>query len=441
VRAFLEDRQKAKRSRLIDRLLASPAHATHLARTWQQLMLPTGEDPAQAVRAATLQRWLRQQFAENTRYDRIVADFLVSEGEETGPAVFYTAQEVKPEKLASSTARIFLGLQIECAQCHDHPYDDWKQRDFWGYAAFFAQLGQVEDRRPNRPPQLVDLEQGDVMLPESDEVVPPKYPGGGVARDDGGGTRRARLAVWMASRDNSYLARAAVNRAWAHMFGLGLVEPVDDIGPHNPASHPQLLDELSTYFVRSGFDLRELYRALAHSQAYQRTSCAHGDQQPDARLFAQMAVKPLTPDQFYDSLCRTLMPTTARTSTDRPDSPPGVDPLRQEFLLKLQSPDVGGTEYASGVVQALALINGSETEAASNPNRGSLLAALQSPIFTDAARVDTLFLATLSRLPSSAERASMLDYLETADAGELRRQALGDILWALLNSAEFAMTH
>ncbi len=441
VRVFLDDSRDDKQSRLIDRLLVSPAHATHLARTWQHLMLPAGETPEQAARAATLQRWLRQQFAQNTRYDRIVADFLVSVGDERGPAVFYVSQELKPEKLAASTAKIFLGLQIECAQCHDHPYDHWKQSDFWGYAAFFARVGQVENRRPGEPIQLVDLDQGEVRLPDSDETVPPKYPGGDDAGDDRGGTRRTRLAVWMASRHNPYLARAAVNRAWAHLFGHGLVEPVDDLGPHNPASHPELLDELSTYFARTGFDLRELYRALAQTRAYQRTSLVEGDQPPRARLFSTMALKPLTPNQFYDSLNRSLTRTAGRNSDDSPASPPGVDPFRQAFLAKVQSPSATRADYTTGVVQALALINGSETEAASDPARGSLLAALEAPIFTNAAQVDTLFLATLSRFPSSAERAATLEYLDAAETDEMRRQALGDVLWALLNSAEFAMNH
>jgi hypothetical protein len=375
VRQFLEDSREDKRSRLIDRLLASPAHTTHLARTWQHMMLPTGEAPEQAARSVRLQRWLRQQFAENARYDRIVADFLVSAGAETGPAVFYAAQELKPEKLAASTARIFMGLQIECAQCHDHPFDHWKQGDFWGYAAFFARVGQVENRRPNEPTELIDLDQGEVKLPDSDEIVPPKYPGGSGADDDRGGTRRTRLAIWMASRDNPYLARAAVNRAWAHLFGYGLVEPVDDLGAHNPASHPALLDELSAYFARSGFDLRDLYRTLAQTDAYQRTSRVDDDQPPQPRLFAAMALKPLTPNQFYDSLARCVTLSAARNSDNSPTSPPGVDPARQAFLARINSPGTTRADYATGVVQALALINGSETEAASDPARGSLLAA------------------------------------------------------------------
>ena len=136
-----------------------------------------------------------------------------------------------------------------------------------------------------------------------------------------------------------------------------------------------------------------------------------------------------------------MVPTAARNSDDRPASPPGVDPLRQAFLAKVRSPGAARAEYTTGVVQALALINGSETEAASDLARGSLLAALEAPIFTDAARVDTLFLATLSRFPSSTERAATLKYLDAAETDEMQRQALGDVLWALLNSAEFAMNH
>src|SRR5262245_50073214 len=255
VRAFLADERPDKRERLIDALLDSPAHATHLANTWRNIMLPGGLNLEQINNLVGVQNWLRQRFLENVRFDNLVSELLVaSDGGDVGPALYYTSLDVAPEKLAGSTARIFLGVQIECAQCHDHPFDHWKQLDFWGYAAFFARLRQPEMNNPGmRRARLVDLDTGEVKHPKTDQVVPPKYPDGPAPAAGELGTRREQLAIWMASRDNPYLPRAAVNRAWWHLFGRGLVEPVDDMSPQNRASHPELLDELTAYFVQTGF--------------------------------------------------------------------------------------------------------------------------------------------------------------------------------------------
>src|SRR5688572_13750461 len=263
VREFLADTKPDKRAVLIDKLLNSPAHATHLANTWRNIMLPGGLSLEQIGNLVGVQNWLRQRFVENVRYDNLVSELLVaSDGGEAGPALYYTSLDLAPEKLASSTARIFLGLQIECAQCHDHPFDHWKQNDFWGYAAFFARLRQPEMNNPNPRgrARLIDLDEGDVRLPGTEDVVLPKYPAGLSPDQKELGTRREQLAIWMASRDNPFLSRAGVNRAWWHLFGRGLVEPVDDIGRQNAPSHAEVLDELTVYFVNSGFDLREMYR-------------------------------------------------------------------------------------------------------------------------------------------------------------------------------------
>jgi hypothetical protein len=442
VREFLADARDDKRARWIDRLLASPAHATHLATTWRNIVLPGGVSGEQVENAVGVQNWLRSQFVENMRYDRIVADFLVATGGgQTGPALYYTSLELQPEKLAASIARIFLGLQIECAQCHDHPFDRWKQRDFWGYAAFFARL---EQPRPERGPnmiRLVDLNVGEVRLPNTDTIVPPKYPGGAAASEQDGGTRRAQLSIWMASRDNPYLARAAVNRAWAQLFGRGLVEPVDDLGPHNVPSHPQLLDELAAYFVATGFDLRELFRTLANTRAYRLSSQSESEREVPPELFARMAVKPLTAEQRYDSLQRTL----ARRPADEfaPGQASGrlFDPRRLAFIAKMESLSRTSTEYQAGVPQALTLMNGTNIDEATDIERSGLLAALEAPLFSDEDRVEVLMLATLSRPPTPQERTQFFEYVTRGGSSEHSRRALSDLLWALLNSAEFALNH
>lgn len=442
VREFLADSRSDKRARLIDELLATPRHATHLANTWRQAMLPGNVDLEDIQSVAGVQNWLRRQFAQNLRYDRLVSDFLVATGGgDAGPALYYTSLELKPEKLAASTARIFLGLQIECAQCHKHPFDKWTQEDFWSYAAFFAQLEQDGGMNGPRTLQLIDKNEGEVKLPGSDKVVAPRYPDGHAPSADEGGARRVQLAIWMASRDNPYLARAAVNRVWAHLFGRGLVEPVDDVGDHNPSSHPKLFRELTDDFVQSGFDLRELYRTLANTRAYQRTSRNSGEKSPPPELFAQMAIKTLTAEQLFDCLDRALLQQPGETPAFLPIARGMFDPRRLSFTAKMQMRGANATEFDAGVLQALTLLNGGEVDAVTSLDRSSLLAGLDAPLFSNEDRIETLFLATLTRRPLPEERSLFVEYVHRGGATNNPREALSDVLWALLNTAEFGMNH
>jgi hypothetical protein len=442
VRAFLADESSDKRLKLVERLLASPRHATHLANSWRQFMLPSGLGLQQIQNVAGVQNWLRGQFSQNMRYDRFVSDFLVaSGGGDAGPALYYTSLELKPEKLAASTSRIFLGLQIECAQCHPHPFDHWKQEDFWGYAAFFAQLDQSQAMTPGGNVSLNDLGEGEVTLPDTETVIAPKHLDGTAGASRLGGTRRRRLAIWMGSPDNPFLAAAAVNRVWSHMFGRGLVEPVDDLGPHNPPSHPQLMKELASYFVEVGFDLRDLYRTLALTDAYQRTSVQQSEESPPAELFAAMAVKTMTSEQLYDCINQSLMRSPGNGPAFLPAARGLFDPRRLAFAAKMNMQGSNATEFDAGVLQALTMLNGSETAATTSVAQSSLLSSLEAPWFTDEDRVDVLLMATLSRLPTVEERQAFTAHVENDADQEKKRQALSDILWALLNSAEFAMNH
>jgi hypothetical protein len=442
-REFLADKATDKRARLIDKLLDSPAHATHLANTWRGILLPDGLNQEQINNVVGVQNWLRLRFVENVRYDNLVAELLVaSDGGEAGPALYYTSLDLAPEKLASSTARIFLGLQIECAQCHDHPFDHWRQRDFWGYAAFFAQLRQPDMASANARgrSRLIDLDRGDVKLPNTEEVVMPKYPSGAAPDKQELGTRREQLAVWMASRSNPFLARAGVNRAWWQLFGRGLVEPVDDLGRHNTASHPELLDELALYFINTGFDLRELYRTLVNCAAYQRTSVWTVDPLPPAELFAHMPAKTLTADQLYDSVNRVLHRRPQTTMNGVNLNSPLLDPQRQAFIAKVQSSGRNFLDYQAGVLQALALLNGGEVAEATDPDRSPLLGSVNAPFFSNSERIETLFLAAFSRQPTRREVAACDNRLTVTPTGD-RAAAYSDILWALLNSAEFVLNH
>ncbi|MGE0609132.1 MAG: DUF1549 and DUF1553 domain-containing protein [Pirellulales bacterium] len=445
VREFLADTRPDKRALLIDRLLSKPSHAAHLADVWRGLLLPGGTNLQQFGGALSLQNWLRQKFADNVSYDKMAAELLTASGQinQSGPVLFYTSLELKPEELASNTSRVFLGVQIGCAQCHNHPFDHWKQTDFWGMAAFFARL-QPPAQGQQIAFQVADAEAGEVKLPGSETVVGMKFLGAGQAADLADRTRRAQLAQWMTAADNPFFAKATVNRIWSQLFGRGLVEPVDDLGAHNLPSHPELLDELSAYFVQSGFDMRALYRFLANTQAYQRTSASSsaGDSRPE--LFARMAVKSLSAEQLYDCLAEAMR---RRESAGQANlvqlggAARGFDQNRQNFVQKFQAPTQNPTELQAGIPQALTLMNGQLINEATDLARSDLLGALDAPFFTPEERINVIFLSTLARLPREEERGPLLDYLSQGGASNDPRQALGDVLWAVLNSAEFLLNH
>jgi hypothetical protein len=289
--------------------------------------------------------------------------------------------------------------------------------------------------------RLIDSPDGEVKLPGTETVVSPRYPRGQAADAAEGGTRRMQLGIWMVSRENPFLGRAAANRLWAHLFGRGLVEPVDDLADHNAASQPQLFDELAAYFVETGFDVRNMLRTLANTRAYQLTSRASGGTNPPIESLARMPLRTLSAEQFYDSLQRAAL---ARPS--EPTMYPGVSPRnfdvgRQEFVSKVQSQGRSPLDYELGVVQVLLLMNGPDVSAATGGPTSGLVAALDAPVFSDRERIEIVYLATLSRPPRENELARCLAHLSPAASSQQRKQALGDLVWALANSAEFAFNH
>ncbi|MEM9586028.1 MAG: DUF1549 and DUF1553 domain-containing protein [Planctomycetota bacterium] len=441
IRRFLHDSSTDKRSHLIDRLLGTRRHAIHMASRWVDVLLP---DDTQAIPQAnngiqSLHQWLQTQFINNVRYDQIVADLLTAKGSvDSGPSVFYAAHTAEPEKLAAATSRIFLGLQLQCAQCHDHPFDRWTQEDFWAYAAFFGQVQQSEARM-NRSMVIVDRGDGEVTLPDTEQVVPPRYPGSTTDPEpDPLGIRRRQLTIWMASRDNPYLARAAANRVWGQMFGHGLVEPVDAMDAANTPSHPEVLDLLAQTLVQQRFDLRSLYAVIARTQAYQVSSRYSGapDDRPPNDSFAVMAVKTLTAAQFYDSMQQNIYRTTSSLDASGPMS---IDGRRLAYLARMRATSATPRDYPHGIVQALGLINGPEILTASQATTQGILGAVQADFFSDQQRIETLFLATLSRYPDDSEAKTFLSHLSKARDAPSRARALGDVVWVLLNTAECAM--
>ncbi|MBA2113058.1 DUF1549 and DUF1553 domain-containing protein [Bremerella alba] len=434
-RAYLDNDAPDKRQQLIAQLLKSPAHPTHLANTWRSLVLEPSDEPQRLQNERGLQVWLRGKFSQNVRYDRLVEEFLTATQGSDGPGYFYAVQDLKPEMLASETSRIFLGLQLECAQCHDHPFDRWKQHDFWALAAFFAQL-----ERPDNVNNvglgrfdIVDRNVGEVTIPETDEVVPPAFPGSDANYASFGGTRRQQLAIWMVSRDNPFMPRRAVNWAWAHMMGRGIVHPADDMSPQNLPSHPELLEELTDYFIQSGFDLRLLLQTIAITDTYARSSEAVSDSEAPPELFARMAVKSLTPEQLFDALIKVglLKSDVAQMS---------MDVNRDQFVARLRTASKDRTFFDTGMPQALAVMNGPPVSTATSPETSGLLKALSAPFLSDQQRLNVLFLAAYSRPPHADELKRYKQFLQQAPPDQ-QSAALGDVLWVLANSAEFMLNH
>jgi len=420
-----------KRSKLVERLLNSPLAAAHLAETWAGWMLTEDDLLQQQPGQDGLKRWLRDRFAENLRYDRLVSDLLVSTGPpQAGPTAFFVALEGKPEKIAAKTARVFLGLQLDCAECHDHPFDKWTQRDFWGFAAYFAQISAGDVMSMQASVELVDTQEGEVLLPGHDEVVPPKalVQTGFSGLDSG--TRRQQLTLWLTAKENPFVARAAVNRVWSLLFGRGLIEPVDDMRNLEMASHPQLLRELSEHFADSGYDLRGLIAILAKTQAYSRSGLHENGLVPEGS-YATMPVKPLTEKQLVNVLSQ-----VARQVTGEQDAQLQATLTRQ--LGKLRG---DGNEAALGMVSALVTLHGDVFDRVSRDESSRLLKALEAPHLDPRQKMRWLFLATLSREPTQAEYQALSGAIpaDDADAATLRAWQ-SDLLWALINSTEFAMT-
>lgn len=452
-RTFLEDRTPNKRERVVRRLLKEGAHVEHFVNVWRDLLIPETNNIDVQGQLNSFNDWLRKQFSQNVPYDRMVGELLTvpfgserlrsqrtmpkesSDPAAPSPRAFYLAKDVKPENLAASTSRLFLGVSIECAQCHNHPFASWTRQHFWGFAAFFAGL----QRDPESNGIIREaFDRRDIKIPGSlsstdarflDETQPRwKYNVGA----------RATLAEWLTAGGNPYFARAAVNRLWAHFFGLGLVEPVDDFRTDNPPSHPELLGELAGQFVSHRFDLHYLLRSITASRAYQLTSAAPASLSSSGRLFAHMTVKGLTPEQLFDSLAVA----TGYRPPPRPSPMEATSPdARAEFLARFANGQPR-TEMQRSIQQALLLMNGPFIADATRPEKGAVLASIaKDPSLDTAGRVEALYLATLSRRPTAREAKRFESYVDGSGPLKDAKLALGDVFWTLLNCAEFSLNH
>ncbi|KAA1260240.1 hypothetical protein LF1_27790 [Rubripirellula obstinata] len=465
---FFESDSLTRRRELIDKLLDSREHALHLGGVWKRVLVPDDETAISRLGGSgKLEKWLADSFATHQPYDQMVRKLLLAQGRvnESGPLLFYAAAKMNAEELAARTSRCFLGMRMECAECHDHPFDHWSQEDFWGLAAYFAQISRPQGKIEMVSPVLRvrDADFGDVKLPETDVVIPPSLPinrNGEHGMDESdlamfedivatGLSRREQLAAWITHPQNNHFSQATVNRIWAHLFGRGIVDPVDDMGGHNSPVSPELLNQLGRYFVKTDFDLQSLMRVLLNSQAYQLSSENQNKAaQREVNFFARMSLKPLTAEQLYDCLAMSTGRAdlgSGMSASVQSKSAPNVDrfsdSVRTAFLAQFRTSIDQRTDYQGGIPQSLTLMNGPMIASVTKDAPKGILRSLSSPFFDDETRIEKLFVATLTRKPTEQERTRYAKFLSSQPAGAQQSETLGDVLWVLLNSTEFTMNH
>jgi hypothetical protein len=465
VRAFLDDPAADKRARLVQRLLTTPGFAAHWAARIRTEWLPQTLTDFRGINFGNqFEGWLRSQIVANTALDELVRKILVAsvavgqrgrvaldtnrmDREEIGIAAFYQANDVKPEQVAATVSRVFLGVKLECAQCHDHPFAPYSQAQFWEFAAFFGEFTPLPPISPSfvgpLPPQY---EVNRLSIPRNNKsaetrVVTARYFDGSEPVWSHDRSPRRELADWLLSKDNPYFARNIANRVWAHFFGLGIVEPVDEPGDDNPPSHPGLLDELAAGLVESGFDVRVLIRAVTASRAYNLAGRQTDPGQADLRRFARMPLRGLTAHQIYDSyLAATGLndPTPRNQTFFDPRNNVGRAGFQSVFALTVSKP----TEAQTSILQALLMMNGKPiADQTSVANSNSLAAIIDAPFLDTPKQIEAVFLAALTRKPTPEEREKFASYVDRGGPTGDRKKALADVFWVLLNSTEFLFNH
>jgi hypothetical protein len=449
-RRFLADTDPGKRDRLIDALLERPEFADWWALKWAD-RLGCNQRFVGKIGAVKYHEWIRHQMAANVPEDEFVRTILTSAGGNYGnpPAGFYRRLR-DPQTRAEEVAQLFLGVRLQCARCHNHPGERWTQDDHLGLAAFFARLryrdGPFFIQRYDKEETIYLTREGEVTHPRTGQVVPPRFLGEAAPAPATAGDRREVLARWLTSPDNPFFARAAVNRIWYHLFGRGIVEPVDDLRSTNPPSNEALLEALAADFVRHGFDRKHLIRTIMRSRTYQLSPEPTPSNADDDKYFSHARLRRLGAEQLLDALS---------DATGVPEKFPGLPlgtpaaalpdgeykhPLLEAFGRPARAmacecerdPD-------TNLGQALHLVGGLTVhEKIASP--AGRVARLLTAGRSDAEIIDELFLATLSRPPTEEERRAMLRHFTRAGP-ERRKRVAEDLLHALLNSTEFLFQH
>jgi len=435
-RAFALDDAPDKRERLVDRLLAREEYADYWALYWSDILLVDRQKLGERG-AYELHRWLRRQLAENRPYNAWVRELVTASGNSAtnGPANFFRALDT-PDDAARAVSQAFLGVRLECAQCHHHPFEKWSQEDFYGLAGFFNGL----ERKPLGPARVMVYHAGyrETRIPHREQVAAMRPPDGEPAAIVSAADPRVELAAWLTAAENPWFARLAANRLWKHFHGRGLVEPEDDLRSTNPPTNPALLDYLADEFVSAGYDLRALQRTILISRTYQLAAETNANRD-DEQNYSHHYPRRLPAEVLLDALSQASG--SAEEFYGLPWGTRAVelwDNRLPSYFLEIfgrparTSPCECGRTSDPTMAQALHLMNAPEIEAKIADPAGRAARLVESG-GGDEHIAEELCLAALSRLPTERERAVAAELF----AGGDRRRAAEDFLWTLLNSYDF----
>jgi len=446
------------RDRVIDRLLDSPEYADYFANKWTAQLKNRRESNADITANFAFHSWVRDSLLANKPYDQFVREILAATGTivENPPVAWYKRVK-QPTAQVEDIAQLFLGVRMQCAQCHHHPFERWSQHDYYSLAAFFSRVG----RKPTAiaGEDLIFHKRGTAQFvnKKTAQPVKPAALGGPsleIAPDD---DPRLELADWMAGKKNPFFAKVLVNRYWKHFFKVGLVEPEDDLRDSNPATNPELLEALAAHFINSGFDLKEAIRVMVRSTTYQLSSQPNEHNLLDRQNYSRFYPKRLQAEVLLDSI-DTLTGATTRFA----DLPPGTRAVAlpdnsynsSAFLKVFGRPDAASVcecerVQSSSLAQSLHLLNSSEVKEKLTVANGRAATWAESKEDLSKA-VDELYLVAFSRPPTGEELRIAEEFLarertdpagNPANAVTAKRQALEDLIWALMNTKEFLFNH
>jgi hypothetical protein len=450
-RKFLGSKDTQKRAKLVDELLERPEYADLWTLKWSDVFRSTRKT-VQVKGTFVFQKWMHGHIANNTPFDNVIREVIFSGGSTfSNPAANYYRIARDPQNLAETTAQLFFGIRMQCAKCHNHPFERWTQDDYYSMSAFFARVKQRKDtvdpgdKTGKDGAEVIYVDRtGEVKQPRTGKDMPPRFLGGAIADVGPGKDRREALAKWMSGPTNPFVPKSVVNRVWYHLMGRGIVDPVDDFRDSNPSANDDLLDALGKDFVNSKFDIKHVIRTIMNSRTYQLSARTNQFNKDDSKYFSHAVTKLHTAEQLFDALCYV---------TDVPEKFAGFalgtravqlpdGEVNHPFLKTFGQP---ARELAceceregdSNLAQALQLINGPAVNdrLRNATNRiGKLIAAKK----TDREILDELFLVTLTRPPTDSESQAMLSHV-TAQMD--KRRAWEDVHWALINSKEFLFRH
>jgi Protein of unknown function (DUF1549)/Protein of unknown function (DUF1553) len=445
VRAFLADERADKRARLIDRYLDDKDYAAYFALRWGSILRNASLAGSEQA-AYAFHEWLRDMIGRNRPYDEFVRGIVAASGEwQEAPAInwYWQMRDDQLHQPVADTAQVFLGLRLQCAKCHHHPYERWSQDDYYGLAGFFSRLGRKGFGEP--PPYFSERRRTTSEVnPRTGKPIEPKLLDGPVLDVSPEEDPRHKLVDWMARSDNPFFARALCNRMWGHLLGRGLVDPVDDMRETNPPSNPALLDALASDFIEHKFDVKHLLRTICNSRTYQLSSVPNEynrhDKQNHARYYGKRLIAEVLLDGI-DQVCGTKTGFSKMSKQARAVDLPH-EGFGSYFLDVFDRPPRSSAcecarSNGANLSSVLHLTNSPEINDKIAAGNGRVARLVQNKATPEKA-VEEIYLAAFSRLPTADEKGKALGYLEQHKE---MRTGLEDLVWALLNTREFIFNH